>query len=124
MDQIDSWISFYEWKKQEENMDVEMISTKSSSPSSKHQWAPSDDTNIESSSTFPPYKGIILEDTGKVGRAVPLALINDFALGIDGRVQKVSEQINWTNISLKGLAIHSSTTSAQKEQVESISLCK
>jgi len=51
---------------------------------------------------------------------VPLVIIDDFALGIDGRVEKVSEKKNWTNTTLEGLTIHSSTTSAQKEQVDSL----
>jgi len=47
-----SLISFYEWNKQEENMDVQMISAKSSSSSSKHHWTTSDGTKIESSLLF------------------------------------------------------------------------
>jgi hypothetical protein len=49
---------------------------------------------VESKTTFPPFQGILLEDSSKQARAIPL--LSDEAnqlSGIDKRVQSVSEQV-------------------------------
>lgn len=38
------------------------------------------------------------------------------------KIEKVNEKLNWTNISLKALSIHSSSHFAHKEKVESLKL--
>ena len=40
---------------------------------------------------------------------------DDNALGIDGRIQKASEQINWTNTTIKGLEINTTKATEVKE---------
>jgi hypothetical protein len=83
---------------------VQMVGESSESPSPKHKWKSIDGSIVESNSTFPPFKGIVLEDNAKQVRAIPL-LLSEEAIqlsGIDKRVQSVSEQINWTNTALRG----------------------
>ena len=77
---------------------------------------------MESSSTFPPYKGIILEESRKVAKAFPLVLKYENTIGVYGRVQRVSDQVNWTNNMLGGLQINSTKTREQQEQLDSIQL--
>lgn len=104
MEITNSWIFFYEWKK---NVSPEFVLTGSSSSSStKHAWTTLDGSRIETPSTFPPYRGIIIGENKNATKEIPLIRKDESALGIDGRIQKSSEQINWTNTSIKGLEIN------------------
>jgi hypothetical protein len=68
----------------------------------KHKWKTIYGQQIESASTFPPFKIIMLEEEEKQSKAIPLVLAREDSQmsSIDKRIQIVSEQINWTNISL------------------------
>ena len=106
MDKSNSWISFYVWKNMKQTENVLMNDT-AASTTTQHSWSALDGSKIETSSTFPPYKGIILGEAQKSEKAIPLVLKDDNALGIDGRIQKASEQLNWTNTTIKGLEMNS-----------------
>ena len=78
--------SFYEWKK---NVSPENVLTSSSSCSvNKHAWTALDRSRVETPSTFPPYRGIIIVENHNAAKAIPLVQKDDNALGIDGRIQK------------------------------------
>jgi hypothetical protein len=105
------WISFFEWRKLNQKAVVQMMG-ETSEISPKHKWKSIEGHTVESNSTFPPFKGIVLEDNNKQVKAVPL-LLSEEAIqlsGIDKRVQSVSEQINWTNTALRGMATHTFVT--------------
>lgn len=91
-----------------------------SSSTTQHSWYALDSSKIETSSTFPPYKGIILGEAQNSTKAIPLVLKDDNALGIDGRIQKASEQLNWTNTTIKGFEMSSAKSSAVKEQFDNL----
>jgi hypothetical protein len=96
MSEENSWISFFEWRKLQQNPMVQVVGESSEPTSSKHKWKSIDGSIVESNSTFPPFKGIVLEDNAKKAKAV-LLLLSEEAIqlsGIDKRVQSVSEQIN------------------------------
>ena len=103
--------------KQSENV---LITNIASSTSTQHSWSALDGSKIETSSTFPPYKGIILGEAQNSAKAIPLVLMDDNALGSDGRIQKASEQLNWTNTAIKGLEINSAKSSVVREQIDSL----
>lgn len=84
--------------------------TGTSSSSTKHAWTALDGSKVETPSTFPPYKGIIIRESQNTGKTIPLVQKDDNALGIDGRVQKASEQINWNNTAIKGLEMNTTKT--------------
>ena len=60
---------------------------------SRHEWKNLEGKPVESTSTFPPFKGIILEDGSKQARVVPLMLADEVAQlsGLERKVQSVSE---------------------------------
>jgi hypothetical protein len=114
------WISFFEWRKLNQKVVVKMMG-EPSEPSPKHKWKSIDGNTVESNSTFPPFKGIVLEDNSKQVKAIPL-LLSEEAIqlsGIDKRVHSISEQINWTNTALRGMATHTFVTNdyARKGQI-------
>lgn len=87
------WISFYEWRKKSLSLSVQVTGETSDSPG--HKWKGLDGNTLESRTTFPPFQGIILEDSSKQAKAIPLLLDGENQLsGIDRRVQSVSEQLN------------------------------
>ena len=89
------WISFFEWRKLNQKVVFRMMGESSEIPP-KHKWKSIEGHTVESNSTFPPFKGIVLEDNNKQVKAVPL-LLSEEAIElsrIDKRVQSVSEQIN------------------------------
>jgi len=102
MEETNSWISFYSWKNMRQTKDVMMADDRAST-SSLHSWSTLDGSKVETVTTFPPYKGIVLGEGQNSAKAIPMVLKDDNALGIDGRIQKASEQLNWTNTSVKGL---------------------
>ena len=59
MEVSNSWISIYAWKKLKDPSIVHMTDAESSS-AQKHSWTTCDGTKLETTSTFPPYKGILL----------------------------------------------------------------
>jgi hypothetical protein len=73
---------------------------------------------------FHPFKGIILEDGSKQARVVPLMLADEAAQlsGLEKKVQSVSEQVNWTNTTLRGMATHTFVTNdyARKGQIRDL----
>lgn len=108
--------SFYEWKN---DVSPTMVLTRSSSSSSvKHAWTALGGSRIEIPSTFPPYKGIIIGENQNAAKAIPLVQKDDNALGIDGRIQKASEQLNQTNTAIKGLEINVAKSTEIKEQFD------
>ena len=57
----------------------------------KHKWKSIEGQTVESNSTFPPFKGIVLEDNNRQVKAVPL-LLSEEAIQLSGiykRVQSV-----------------------------------
>lgn len=92
MQKTKTWISFYVWKDMNQSENVLMTDAASSS-TVQHSWSALDGSKIETSSTFPPYKGIILGEAQNSAKAITLILKDDNALGIDGRIQKASKQL-------------------------------
>jgi hypothetical protein len=115
MIQEDCWISFFEWRKLYISPIVQVKGESSSTPG--HKWKGIDGSLIESKTTFPPFQSIILEDSEKQAKAIPLLTdeVNQLS-GIDKRVQSVSEQLNWTNIALRGMATQVFSTTDQESQ--------
>ena len=70
--------------------------------SPKHKWKSIDGQQLESTSTFPLFKSILLEEEEKQSKAVPLVLAKEESQmsNTDRRIQVVSEQTNWTNVAL------------------------
>ena len=118
MELTSSWISFYECKMQGKMIEIQMEYAEYSS--AKHSCAAYDGRKIETKTYFPPYKGITLEESRKVSKAIPLVLEYKMSLGIDGRIHRVSEQINWTNTALKGHEMNVAIVSGQQEQFDSL----
>jgi len=79
---------------------------------SQHEWKSLEGKTVESTSTFPPFKGIVLEDNNRQVKAVPLTLAEEATQlsGVEKRVQSLSEQVNWTNTALRGMAMHTFVT--------------
>jgi len=80
--------------------------------SPRHKWKSLEEQTVESTSNFPPFKGIVLEDNNRQVRVVPLMLADEATqlLGVDNKFQSLSEQINWTNTTLRGMATHTFVT--------------
>ena len=57
----------------------------------QHSWTAIDGSKVETTTTFPPYKGIILGEAQNSIKSIALVLKDDNALRIDGRIQKASE---------------------------------
>jgi len=118
MTEENCWISFFEWIKLYIAPIVQVIGESSETPN--HKWKGLDGSSVESKTTFPPFQGILLEDSSKQARAIPLLSDETNQLSsIDKRVQSVSEQLNWTNVALRGMATHIYVTNdyARKEQI-------
>jgi hypothetical protein len=97
------WISFYECKKLSQKHISQVTGEGTSTPG--HKWKGIDGKAIESRTNFPPFQGVILENDSTQAKAIPLLPDTGNQLsGIDKRVQSLSEQINWTNSALRGLA--------------------
>ena len=111
------WISFYSWKDKIAPINV-LTGATSSSITDKHGWTAIDGSTVETPTTFPPYKGIILGEKTNAAKAIPLIQKDDNASGIDGRIQKASEQLNWTNTALKGLEMNVAKAEDVKKQVD------
>jgi hypothetical protein len=83
MQQKDSWISFYEWKTKIEQQSVQMMEgekskkTISEIESPRHKWKILDGQGIESTSTFPPFRGIVLEEEDIQSKSIPLVLARE-----------------------------------------------
>ena len=93
MDSKNLWIYFYVWKNIIELEYVTVTNTVSSS-TNQHSSTTIDGSKVETTTTFPRYKGIILGDAHSSAKAIPLVLKDDNSLGIDGKIQKASEKIN------------------------------
>ena len=78
----------------------------------KHKWKSLEGQTVESSSNFPPFKDIVLEDNKIQVIAVPLLLFDEATqlTGVDRKVQSLVEQLNWTNTALRGMATHTFVT--------------
>ena len=63
------WISFYSWKKAKES---EVILMTDSASSSGHSWTTIDGNKDETSTSFPPFKGIVLGEGQNSANAYPL----------------------------------------------------
>ena len=100
MEKENVWISFYSWKKAKESDNVLM---NDSTSSSSHSWTATDGSKIETSTSYPPFKSIVLGEGHNSANAYPLVQKDTAAVGAEGRIQKVSEQVNWTNTALTGL---------------------
>jgi hypothetical protein len=97
------WISFYEWKKSKQQLAVLMTGEGSSAPG--HKWKSLDGQTVESKTTFPPFQSILLESDSQTAKAAPLLIDTGNQLSsIEKQVQNVSEQFNWTNTALRGMA--------------------
>jgi tetrahydromethanopterin S-methyltransferase subunit G len=102
MEENQCWISFFEWRKLTLSPIVQVTGETYDTPG--HKWKSIDGTIIESKTTFPPFQGIILEDSSKQEKAIPLLTDEANQLsGIDKRVQSVSEKLNSTNTALRGM---------------------
>lgn len=116
METNNMWISFYSWKDKIAPINV----LTSSSISDKHGWIALDGSKVETPTTFPPYEGIILGENANAAKAIPLVQKDDNALGIDGRIQKASEQLNWTNTAIKGLEMNVAKIDDGKKQIDGV----
>ena len=59
-----------------------------------YSWVSNDGSTVETLTTFPPYKGLVLGENTNAAKAIPLVLKDDSTLRIAERIQKTSEQIN------------------------------
>ena len=82
-----TWISFYEWRKLDQKIEVQMMEGGSETPP-KHKWKSLEGQTVESNLTFPPFKGIVLEDNNRQVKVVSLLLSNEVTqlTGVDRRV--------------------------------------
>ena len=80
--------------------------------STLHEWKNLEGKTVKSTTTFLPFKGIILEDSNRQVKAIPLMLANESTQlsGVEIGVHSISEQLNWTNIALRGMATHTFVT--------------
>lgn len=93
MQKNECWLSFYSWKKSSQSLASQVIGEPSDTPS--HKWKTVDGTEIESKTTFPPFKSLVLESDSATAKAIPLLIDTGNQLsGIEKRVQNVSEQVN------------------------------
>jgi hypothetical protein len=112
------WLSFYEWRKLQQRPSMQMMAQGSSNPC--HKWKSLDGSILESKTTFPPFQSIILESDSSQEKACPLLTDTGNQLsGIDKRVQSVTEQLNGTNTSLRGMAtqVYQAETHVKPEQI-------
>ena len=105
------WISFYEWKGKvfEKHLAQMMDSEKVKGMEiPKHKWKSIDGKQSKSTYTFPPFKSILLEEEEKQSKAIPRVLAKEDSQmsNSDKKIHIFSEQINWTNISLRGMDAH------------------
>lgn len=115
MDCTNTWISFYVWLEKTKQQMILMIDE---STSSQHSWIALYGLNIETPTTFPPYKGIMLGERQNSSKAILLVLKDDSASGIDGRIHKNFEQLNWTNTIVKGLEMNMAISKEVKERFD------
>ena len=111
------WISFYSWKKK---MESDVVLMADSVASSSQSWTAPDGSRIETSTTYPPFKSIVLGEGQSSAHAYPLVQRDNAAMGTEGRIQKVSEQVNWTNTTLTGLEKNVAKTALVKDQIDSV----
>lgn len=65
----------------------------------------------------------MLGEDSNLAKAIRLVLKDDSTLAIDGMIQKDSEQINWTNTTIKGLEMNMVRTSEKKnKEMDSLSV--
>lgn len=76
-------------KKKLQSIDLHMENAESCS--TKHTWTIIDGRKIETPTTLPPYKGILIGESQNSVKAIRLVLKDDNHLGIDDRIQKASE---------------------------------
>ena len=90
------WISFYEWKNSTKAQNVQMMAFGKEVENPKHKWKSVDGQQLESSSTFPAFKSLLLEEEEKHSKAIPLVLAKEEPQMsyVDKRIQYVLEQIN------------------------------
>lgn len=86
----------------------------------KHAWTALDGSQVETPSTFPPFKGIVIGENHNAAKGIPLVQKDDNALGIDRRIQKASEQLNWTNTAMKGLQLNIAKAAEVKDHFDTI----
>ena len=80
MNNQDCWISFYEWRKNiSEKQLVQMMDFEKGKgiESPNNKWKSIDGQQLESTSTFPPFKSILLEKEEKQCKVVPLVLAKE-----------------------------------------------
>jgi hypothetical protein len=80
--------------------------------SPRPKWKRLDGQGIESTSTFAHFRGIILEEEDRQSKAIPLVLAREELqrTNTDKRIQTVSEQVNWENVSLRGMTSYTFVT--------------
>lgn len=91
MEKKEIWISFYSWKKVRESETVLMTYSASSS---SHSWSAIDGSKIETSTTFPPFKGIVLGEGQHSAKAYPLIQKDDTAAMIEKMEKEVVKDEN------------------------------
>ena len=117
MEKKNVWISFYVWLKAK---DSEAVLKTDSASTSSHSWSAIDGRKIETTTTFPPFKGIVLGEGQHSTKAYPLIQKDESAIGVEGRIQKNSEQINWTNIAIIGLEKNVAKATIVKYQIDKV----
>lgn len=70
MEMNNTWISFYSWKYNISPLNVFTGSTSTSA--SKHAWTALDGSKVETPTTFPPYRGIVIGENQNAAKAIPL----------------------------------------------------
>lgn len=70
MEMNNTWISFYSWKDNISPLNVFTGSTNTSA--NKHAWIALDGAKVETPSTFPLFKGIVIRENQNAAKAIPL----------------------------------------------------
>lgn len=90
MEERKTWIYFYSWKKVKES---EVVLMNEPTSSIGHSWTKIDGSKLETATIYPPFKGIVLGEGKNSANAYPIVQKENL-VGIERRVQTVSEQIN------------------------------
>lgn len=77
MDSNNQWISFYLWKKIIVESETVMMTNTVSTPTTQLSWTTLDGSKVETNTTFPPYKSIILGEAQSFAKTIPLVLKDD-----------------------------------------------
>jgi len=76
MEMNNTWISFHSWK---DNISpINVFTGLTSTSASKHAWTALDGSKVETPTTFPPYKRIVIGENQNAAKAIPLVQKDEF----------------------------------------------